>query len=257
MGALEILMETRARKEIADQANQTQQANMLLDYALGQQKLAQDQKSIDVNTMLAEAKLKNSMTQSNLLSQFLSGSGGGNNVPPGTRINVGGLSIPLNRKYTDTEAKSLSTAESLQGQIDELIGVIQKDKANYDEKGAAGLLETSQLTGLLGPAGVTPEGQNYRLLKDAISERLLRLRSGAQINEKEYKRFTKMLPSIFRGDDLDIKQLENFKTEFAAIEGRIKEGSAFNPEATASQSDSLNVGGMFQGKKILAVRRKP
>jgi len=60
MGALEILMETRARKEIADQANQTQQANMLLDYALGQQQVRNQQRQIDISELTAQASIAKS-----------------------------------------------------------------------------------------------------------------------------------------------------------------------------------------------------
>jgi len=207
---------------IADRMIGTLQKNRQLDIL--QQSANTDEQKLSIESQKLQMEKMRAEKQSELLGQFLSqGAAGSGSFPVGTTYNskTGAFNVPLNRKLTDAESKALSSSESLQGQLQELVNIVESDKGTNP-------LQSSQLLGNIGPAGVTQKGQDYRLLKESISERLLRLRSGAQINESEYSRFKKMLPSIFRGDDLDIKQLKNFQEEFSNIEGRIKSGSQFD-----------------------------
>lgn len=230
MGALDTLLKYKMQKDAeADaQFQAIPQAMMMYQQAKDNQanRFLQNLQAQDMISKIQERK-----SSSDFLSQFMSGSGG--NLPPGTTAKIGDLTIPLTREYTEGEAKTLSTSESLMSQINDLKSLIQSDQDKYAKNKIGGFLGSSQLLGQVGPVGVGEQGQDYRLLKDSISERLLRLRSGAQINESEYKRFIKMLPSIFRNDSLDIKQLDNFYSEFQAIEGRIKSGSLWDEKSGA------------------------
>lgn len=145
----------------------------------------------------------------------------GSDLPPGTSMKVAGMNIPVNRKFTEGEIKSLSTADALNTEIASLKGLLNAD---IDKP----LYEQAQFTGSLPFGAFQEKGQEFKLLKNSIGERLLRLRSGAQINEKEYQRFRKLLPSIFRSDKLDIDQLNRFEKEFDSIKGRILSGATYD-----------------------------
>ena len=155
---------------------------------------------------------------------FLKEIGMGGSFAPGTNISIPGpggtkITSPLARKFTGEEVKSLSTAEQLTTEIGDLKALISGPKAFK-----------AQFAGSL-PFGLgTTVGQSFKLLKDSVGERLLRLRSGAQINEQEFKRFMKLLPAFTRKDVLDIKQLERFEDEFNSIRGRILSGAKFDKD---------------------------
>lgn len=143
---------------------------------------------------------------------------GGGDFPPGTSLGPTGITMPLNREYTQEEAKMLTTSEMLGKELRQLSTLL---KANPNAK----------LAGSLGPKGLGEEGQKYNLLKHMIGERLLRLRSGAQINEAEYARFMGLLPSVFRKTSIDLEALDSFIDEFTATQGRITGGSAYDSES--------------------------
>jgi len=100
------------------------------------------------------------------------------------------------------------------------------------------------------------KGQEFALLKNSINERLLRLRSGAQINEKEYQRFRKLLPSVFRKDNLDLNQLSRFEDEFNGLKSRIISGSLWDKKSKSFTVGSVDVpteegGGSFTLDNVL------
>ena len=162
---------------------------------------------------------------------------------PGSTFSGGGFKLPINRKYEQSEYKDLAAAEALNRDISDLRNIVTQDKAQYAKNPNA--VNTAQFLGggafNFGPLkGITKKGQQFALKKKNVGERLLRLRSGAQINEKEYARFMELLPTIFRDDDLDIEQLDNFTKEFESIQGRINQGSLYNPKSSnfdISESD--------------------
>ena len=162
---------------------------------------------------------------------------------PGATFTGGGFKLPINRKFEQSEYKDLASAEALTRDIADLRSIVAADKAGYANDGNP--LKASQFLGSgafsWGPLkGLTNKGQRFALKKKSVGERLLRLRSGAQINENEYKRFMELLPTIFRDDDLDIEQLDNFTKEFESISGRINQGSLYNPKSKGfdiSESD--------------------
>lgn len=153
---------------------------------------------------------------------------------PGSTFTGGGFKLPITRKFEQSEYKDLSSAEALNRDIADLETLVQQDQADYAKD--KNPFKTGQFLGggafTMGPLkGLTKRGQEFALMKKNVGERLLRLRSGAQINEAEYKRFMDMLPTIMREDDLDLKQLGRFKQEFDAIQGRIQKGSLYNPKS--------------------------
>lgn len=183
---------------------------------------------INDDLLLKRQKLELQVDQLRAQNKFLesiSKKGGvdASQFAPGSSVTVAGIKVPLNRKFTESETKSLTTADALNTDIAELKSLI---RADLDKP----LSQQAQFSGSL-PFGLFTEGgQRFALLKDNIGERLLRLRSGAQINEKEFQRFRKLLPSIFRRDSLDIEQLQKFENEFSAIKGRILSGAVFDKD---------------------------
>lgn len=115
-----------------------------------------------------------------------------------------------NRKYDPTEAKAISQAEALVGKISRL-----KEMVGTKAEGMA------SLPFALGDEG----GQLFQSLNGDIKNTLLYLRSGAQINEQEYKRLANQLPKLFRKGSVDKDQLDRFNDEFSGVLNRIKFGA--------------------------------
>lgn len=115
-----------------------------------------------------------------------------------------------NRKYDPTEAKALSQAEAIVGKIGRLKEMV----------GTKSELMAS-LPYALGNEG----GQLFQSLNSDIKNTLLYLRSGAQINESEYKRLSNQLPKLFRKGSVDKDQLTRFEDEFSGVLNRIKFGA--------------------------------
>lgn len=166
-------------------------------------------------------------TPSNDFAQFQQILGGQQQFAPGTTISVdtpfGKVTTPLNRKFTQGELKDLTNAEALEGQIDTLVDIISKDTEKP-------LTQKSQFKGLFPAQLGDEEAQRLSITQTDLADRLLRLRSGAQINQSEFKRFQKLLPKITRKDKIDIEQLNRFKSEFSKIRGRIQSGAVFDEQ---------------------------
>lgn len=151
------------------------------------------------------------------------GVSGGGNYPPGTTLRAGPLTIPVNREYTEGESTKLSNAESMGGQIQKLRELVQKDQSKQTGR------VPIQAEAMLPMQAGKPDAQRFALIKNDLVDRLVRMRSGAQINNQEFARLSKLLPSIFRDDAVDLEQLAVFEQEMNAIEGRISQGAAYNP----------------------------
>ena len=121
-----------------------------------------------------------------------------------------------NRVYSSTDAKAITQSEQLLGKITDLKGMVGTK--------AEGL---SYLPWALGDES----GQNFQSLKKDIGNTLLYLRSGAQINEQEYKRLSAQLTQLMRREGVDKKQLERFESEFSALAGRIKSGAKWDKKS--------------------------
>jgi len=56
---------------------------------------------------------------------------GGGEIPVGATATIAGVSIPLNRKYTEGELKSLTNADALNSEISDLKKLIDADLGNH------------------------------------------------------------------------------------------------------------------------------
>lgn len=121
------------------------------------------------------------------------------------------------RKLTDAENKALGYADTMQKDLGYL-----KDKIGTSD----------EWQGYLPFGAFQKGGQSFKDSLDSVSNLLLYLRSGAQINEQEYARLRKNLPSFTGNDDVDRKKIERFQAEFAGVKDRIKYGT-LSPEDRA------------------------
>lgn len=128
------------------------------------------------------------------------------------------------REYTPMEAKGISQAESLIGKIARLKDMVGTNAEN-----------TSYLPYALG----SKSGQMFQSLKKDISNTLLYLRSGAQINEQEFKRLNSQLPQIFRRSEVDKDQLDRFTEEFSGTLERMKFGTGAEGKSTTPKVADL------------------
>ena len=135
------------------------------------------------------------------------------------------------RKLTKQEIGSLNDFDS----ITKTTSFIRDQIANNPDF----LVDAARATAPFGMGGIASIGdvdarKILKKLTDA-SDRLLRLRSGAQINEQEFKRLRSLFPNF--GDiltsmkvgntELIMSNLEEFETEFANTRARILEGTSF------------------------------
>jgi hypothetical protein len=150
------------------------------------------------------------------------------------------------KELTEGEVKTSTGAEEVLSEIDELKNIIQGEPA---ESGASVpfLGSSAQAQGVkipfVAPYGISEKGQEYRTVRESINNRLLYLRSGAQINDKEYQRLSGMLPMLFRSDKVDLQQLDRFKSEFEKILQRIQSGRrGISTPTQAKPQDQFSVG---------------
>jgi len=244
MSVLEQVLNYKRQKDAEAQADIQAIPQAIAQFTQARQ---QAQKSA-LDALLAQSTLQKNESdilknqrESALLEKFSSGgmSNGNILIPEAT---IGGFKLvntdqskqveEQSRKYTDSETKAMSSAEALITDLRDLRGLVEKDKEEYTKDQTP--FTKSQFLGssafdLLG--GVGKKGQAFNLMKKNVSERLLRLRSGAQINESEYDRFQKMLPTIFRDDELDLEQLDKFESEFSNIMGRVQSGAKWDAKS--------------------------
>ncbi len=150
--------------------------------------------------------------------------GGGANIPVGTTMKAGPFTIPLNPKMSVEESRMLQYAEGMLGDVQELKGLLGTK---------------NEIIGNI-PGGLWMEGpQRFALARDRLADALLRLRSGAQINEQEYRRLRNLLPTAMRRYDVDMDNLLKFEREFAAIAQRL----AYGRGAVAPMTGTPSTGG--------------
>lgn len=239
----------RQQQALRQQQLELERANMAMrqqDMQLEQQmyplKVAEMQSKIEKRQK--DAEMQQMMYQ--MMGQDVGGQGVGSagaspinslvrNLPEGVSVKVGPFSV-AGKRLTDTEVKRLTNAEALATEINELEGILKSDqKKPFTQK--------AQFKGAM-PFGLgTESGQNFDMRRRSIAERLLRLRSGAQINEKEYDRFMTLLPKLFRRDSVDLKQLETFRNEFDSVQKRILEKRGVQTK----DQPSTNLKNLFEG----------
>jgi len=168
-------------------------------------------------------------------------------APPGTQINVGKettAKIPINREFTIEEVRSLGMSDAFKAHVKS----IQSQQANPEKFretfGAATFrLPGGEKIGQVGPFSTSFGNKDAQLMKFRLkdmSDRLLRLRSGAQINEQEFLRLTGLLPTFEDiSDPSDVNfdvvntKLNTFLQEMDATRQRILSGQAFDDDGNA------------------------
>jgi hypothetical protein len=231
--------ENAQKNKLAKQAYQQWQTEMALKQS------AEDRRAKEGTIRTDILSKKQQMIESILGGAGFGGTGGaggvgggmgGGNFPAGTTFSLGGLTLPMNRKYTEGEAKgSLKTMFQNKevGGFAQALGGLPKATSSLPVIGpfatniAGGV--SMGLANLLGKG--TEKAQTYLDLNRNIANRLLYLRSGAQISPQEYDRFMAQLPALFRGDKLDVKQLDRFIKEFEGVQGRIQQGSKWDAKS--------------------------
>lgn len=157
-----------------------------------------------------------------------------------------------------TSANMFNQAQASTKQIDDLIGYLEP-------AGGKQLNKFQQFVGGFNKPALRPiqgtqsiETQDYALIRNDYADRLLRLRSGAQINEPEFQRLMNLLPQWWRNDKSDVKQLKKFRDEYKNLmnglqSGQVKradvgsDASSDNPgieQQYDSMVESLVAGGM-------------
>jgi hypothetical protein len=94
--------------------------------SLEQKKLALDLQKQPLQNRLTEAKAKNQEFQAEVLQRFFQDQGGlqGGNLPPGAKITVGGLQLPLNPDLSADEARIVSSAGIVDESVQELLTAV-------------------------------------------------------------------------------------------------------------------------------------
>lgn len=163
-----------------------------------------------------------------------------------------------NRVLTMGENTKVAGADDVLGFVQELKDMYKNKTATWGAEGTAELRRVPLVGGALyAGAGMGKGGearQNFSDVVENLNNRLLYLRSGAQINDKEFQRLTRLMPSIYRKNTLDVKQLGRFESEFQNIKSRIEkgvkwsgkgekaklvspDGSEYNPEVSQDEVD--------------------
>lgn len=155
-------------------------------------------------------------------------------VPKGSIVRNTTTEDDLRRKYsvrnefespTEAEVSKKVIAEGMVKRIGELKGVLTSDV----DKFSGTKIKASLPFGLM-----DKKAQRYDSVQRALADDLLRLKSGAQINEQEFQRLSKLLTKPWRYDDVDIQNLTDFENQFTSIADRINkgfiwDGNAFKP----------------------------
>jgi len=177
------------------------------------------------------------------------------------------------RRYTVDEIRNLGMSESFKAHSDYINNLIDNDPDTFSKAFAKAtvnvpLLTTGQSKGnILGfPTTMGDEvAINLNRSLADMSDRLVRLRSGAQINHQEYDRLTSLLPSF---KDLTVpidetgtvkfptikKALQDFNTELGRVKQRALFGGYYKPEEweeVEQTGSGLGVGSIIPGQQAV------
>jgi hypothetical protein len=132
-----------------------------------------------------------------------------------------------NRAYSPDAAKAISGAEAIVEKIGRL-----KEMTGMDKGEGMGYLPFG---------GFDTKGQMYKSLRNDIQSTLVYLKSGAAINESEFKRLQALLPGLFKKSEVDKDQLDRFMKEYGTIAERIKSGARWDNSGKKMLSPSGSV----------------
>lgn len=177
----------------------------------------------------------------------------GGSMPPGSKASVKTaegvtVDLPLNREYTEGESKSLGMSGALIDQINEMKDVVKSDMELHKQGKTK---ETAQVLGAFPLALGSKKGQDYQRLRKSILTTITYLRSGAQINDQEFSRFSSLLPTARINDETDIKQLDRFINEFSQVQGRIRTGAKWDKNKKEFVGRQQQAQGKKQGGQIM------
>lgn len=157
--------------------------------------------------------------------------------PPGSEVTREGIKMPINREMTVEETKAMAGAEAINRHIDFIKGMQAdptfRDKFTKATFRVGGSSEKGQVFGFPTSFGDSDAMKLSFAIQD-MSNRLLYLRSGAQINEKEFTRLSRSLPSMTDISDNDPTystlnfKLDAFKKDLEAIRNRIMLGGNYD-----------------------------
>lgn len=162
------------------------------------------------------------------------GSGMGNFVPE--RINKGGMTFynpeaAKQRAAATAEGRGPSMAENTQIETmdSSLRSIGEIENLLKGDQGAVSNIIQATIPGIPGQTGLAFHIRN-------VADNLLRLKSGAQINEQEYRRLRSLLPEIWDGEGVSQIKLNEFKTVFQDVIGRQREKFGMGSQASGNQS---------------------
>lgn len=201
-----------------------------------------------MNMMLAQSMLgEKTTTQGEAENKVIAGAQGqlgsqmrsvqeqfpGGRAPLESKMKYGDTTIELNPKYTVDEARSLGMSDSITRGIGYLLEK-QKTDPNFRKNFQTATIRVANPNpGNVGPISTTIGNKDAGIMKDYLkdlSDRILRLRSGAQINEQEMKRMTGLLPTWEDVSDNDPsyermnRKLSTFTREMNDLKQRVVNG---------------------------------
>lgn len=142
----------------------------------------------------------------------------------------------LEKPLDASTQKDIAALESIARQIDNVETTYKKDYLG-PVRGTDQAFSARRMAGGLVGAGVSEGETIFRESLADTADQLLRARSGAQINETEYKRLKNMLPKATDEEPVFKAGMKRFKKEVGAIlESRVKLG-------TSSRRQVLESGG--------------
>ncbi len=210
--------------------------------------LSREKKQEESDISLAKAEKERESAKSNI-QDFISKQDTFKNVQPGATINIGenvSANIPLNRKYTVDETRQMGMADAFNIHV-RVLQDMQKDPDNFRDAFSKATIrlpgndKIGEIFGISTTFG-NKESQLVKFRLKDMADRLLRLRSGAQINEREFQRLTGLLPTfedISDVEDVNFEvintKLNTFLNEFENTRQRLLQGQSFDENGSLLQ----------------------
>lgn len=243
----------------------------LMPFISGAAQVQKQQQMMPIELMQEQMKRQEALQHSGQgFQQAIDQFGGKQNVPVDAKVNLGtgAVTADLNRKYSSEEATSLSGADNISRHLSFIREKMNTDpnfsknfqKATFRLGGG----EKGQVMGVPTSMG-DKESQKLSFHLGDLGSRLVYLLSGKQINEQEYQRLSRNLPSWSDLSDPNDKRYEvlneklnSFEQDMNNIRGRLIKGgnydsrywedaednSNLNPSAPSKQTNPVNQSSM-------------
>lgn len=166
------------------------------------------------------------------------------------------------RKYTKEDVSALSASDAFTRSRNYLLSVMDKDPVKFRESFAKanvnipGLTQPQTRGNIKGYPTVAGDETAINIQRelDNMSDLLLRLRSGAQINEAEFQRLRGLLPTykdvtVEVGENGETfptirRSLTQFENDLAIAKQRVIQGGYYDAQSWGDQSNSSPIPGM-------------